>query len=250
MTTDLVPVEDYAIVKKGAEGVALLKDTLEGQDVTEFNLARVRMPSGGGLAWELPTLTGVQAIQELQGVVVFYKNSRSYWEDAYSGGNEPPDCSANDAKHATKGEDGVEIPATIDGETGKLLCDTCAFSEWGSSDSGSGRGQKCKMTRQLFLIVPERMLPVVVSLPPTSLKKASAYFLTLADYSRDYKRMITKISLEKASGKDVPDYSVANFTAGEELAPEVAAVVAEYADALRPHFEATRIETAAEVGAN
>jgi hypothetical protein len=247
--TDLVPLEDYSIVQKGQAGIQLLKETLDGQEVSEFNLGRVKIPAGGGTTWEVPTLTGFDPVKELQGVVVFYKNSRSYWEGAYEGGNEPPDCSAADAKHATSNGD-VEIPAVVDSESGKLLCDTCRFSEWGSSETGSGRGQACKLTRQLFLIVPDRMLPLVVSLPPTSLKRASAYFLTLADYSKDYKRILTKIQLEKVAGQGVPDYSVATFQAGEDLEPEVADLMAGYAEALRPHFEAVRVETAAEVGQN
>jgi hypothetical protein len=246
--TDLVPLTDYAIVQKGESGLSLLRETLEGQDVTEFNLARVRIPAGGGTTWEVPTLSGTDPAKELQGVVVFFKNSRSFWAGDYEGGNEPPDCSAPDAKHATA-RDGVEIPATLD-EQGNLLCETCKFSEWGSSETGSGRGQACKLTRQLFLIVPDRMLPLVVSLPPTSLKRASSYFLTLADYQKDYKRIVTHIGLEKVSGQNVPDYSVATFRAGEDLDPEVADIMAAYAESLRPHFEAVRIETAAEVGGN
>lgn len=247
-TKDLVPLTEYSIIKKGQAGVELLKETLEGQDVDEFNLARVKLPTGGGTSWEVPTLSGMEPAKVLQGVVVFSKNSRSYWADAYEGGNEPPDCSARDAKHATANEE-VEIPATLD-EHGNLLCDTCKFSEWGTSATGSGRGQACKLTRQLFLIVPDRMLPLVVSLPPTSLKKASAYFLMLADYSKDYKRLVTKISLERAAGKGVPDFAVTKFEVGEEISDEVAQVVAAYADALRPHFEAVRVETTAEVGGN
>jgi hypothetical protein len=247
--TELVPLTDYAIVKKGEQGVSLLKETLDGQDVNEFSLARVRMPSGGGSSWEVPTLGGTESMKELQGVVVFSKQSRSFWSNPYQGGNEPPDCSAPDAKHAIASE-GVEIPATLDGETNRLLCDTCKFSEWGSSETGSKRGQACRLTRQLFLIVPDRMLPLVVSLPPTSLKRASAYFLTLADYSKDYKRIITRIGLEKASGQDVPDFSVATFSAGEDLEDDVAELMARYAEALRPNFEAVRAETIAEASDN
>lgn len=247
MSTDLVPLKEYAIVEKGEAGLSLLRETLEGQDVTEFNLPRVGLPAGGGTTWEVPALGGTEATKELQGVVVFFKNSRSYWANPYEGGNEPPDCSANDAKHATSNGE-VEIPATVD-EQGRLLCDTCRFSEWGSTETGSGRGQACKMTRQLFLIVPDRMLPLVVNLPPTSLKRASSYFLELANFGKDYKRIITKIGLEKTSGKGVPDYSIATFAAGDDLEQEVADLMAQYADALRPHFEAVRPETAAEAGA-
>lgn len=247
MSTDLVPLKEYAIVEKGEAGLDLLRETLDGQDVNEFSLARVGIPAGGGTTWEVPRLGGTEPAKELQGVVVFFKNSRSYWVDPYEGGNEPPDCSANDAKHATSNGE-VEIPATLD-ENGKLLCETCGFAEWGSTKTGSGRGQACKLTRQLFLIVPDRMLPIVVNLPPTSLKRASKYFLELADFGKDYKRIITKVSLEKTSGKGVPDYSVAAFAAGEDLEPEVADLLGNYADALRPHFEAVRVETATEVSA-
>lgn len=247
--TDLVPLADYNIIKKGEAGIQLLAETLDGQDVSEFDIARVGMPAGGGLSWEVPTLHGIEPMQELQGVVVYYKNARSYWQGEYEGGNEPPDCAAPDAKHATASE-GIEIPAAVDNDTGKLLCDTCKFSEWGSSETGSGRGQACKMTRQLFLIVPTRMLPLVVNLPPTSLKRASSYFLDLVDYEKDYRQIVTRIGLEKASGKGVPDYSVAKFTAGDDLPAEQAALMANYAEILRPHFEAVRVESAAEVGAN
>ena len=244
--TDLVPLEKYTIVEKGQEGLRLLAETLEGQDVNEFDLPRVRIPAGGGTTWEVPKLGGTEGVKELQGVVVFSKNSRSYWEKDYEGGNEPPDCASRDGKIA-QARDEVEIPATAD-EQGNLLCDTCAYSEWGSSSTGSGRGQACKMSRQLFLITPERMLPLIVTLPPTSLKRASRYFLDLANFTKDYKRIVTKIGLEKVSGQNVPDYSAATFDAGEDIPEEAAALVLQYAEALRPHFEAVTVETAAEVG--
>jgi hypothetical protein len=245
--TALVPTKDYSIVKRGQQGIDLLRETLDGQDVNEFSLPRVRIPAGGGLQWEVPTLSGSEATKELQGVVVMYKSSRSYWSEPYEGDNEPPDCSASDAKHAVKGDNEIEIPATLDEATNRLLCETCAFSEWGSSDTGSGRGQACKLTRQLFLIVPDRMLPLVVTLPPTSLKAASAYFLMLADYSKDYRRITTVVGLEKRSGKSVPDFSAATFRMGEDLDDETAEIMASYSEALRPHFEAVRVESQAEV---
>lgn len=245
--TDLVPLEKYTIVEKGEEGFDLLRETLEGQDVSEFDLPRVSVPTGGATTWEVPGLTGDDSMKEIQGVVVFYKNSRSFWTDPYAGGNEPPNCSARDAKHAVADED-TEIPAQRDEETGKLLCETCAHSEWGSSETGSGRGQACKLTRQLFLIAPDRMLPLVVNLPPTSLKRASNYFLNLANYNKDYRKIVTRIGLEKTSGNNVPDYSVATFLAGDDLDEKTAEFIAKYADVMRGAFEAVTVRTAAEVG--
>lgn len=244
--TDLVPVNKYSVIEKGAAGIELLRETLEGQDVNEFSLARVKIPAGGGTTWEVPTLEGEDAVKELQGVVVFYKNSRSFWEGEYDGSNDPPDCSSTDAKLARKTGD-VEIPAAVDNDSGLLICDTCKLAQFGSATSGSGRGQACKLSRQLFIITPDRMLPIVLSLPPTSLKSASNYFLTLADYSLDYKRIVTRVTLEKTKGNGVPDYSVAKFAKGDEVDEDTAKVIAEYAAALKPHFEQVRVENASEI---
>lgn len=246
-STDLVPLEQYVALDPSRGGLEILREHLSGNEINEFDLGRVKVPAGGATSWEVPTLGGSDSRKSVDGVVVFFKNSRSFWEKPYEGGNEPPDCSSNNAEHAVKANDEVEIPASRD-EEGFYLCDTCAYSEWGSSKAG-GRGQACKLTRQLFILTPEKLLPLVVSLPPTSLRPASSYFLSLADHMIDYKAVVTQILLEKVSGDGVPDYSRALFKVGPQLSPEDQEKVAAYAAALQPHFNRVRVADREEAGA-
>ena len=247
-TKEIVPLDSYAVLREPETALELVRETLDGSEITEFDLARVRMPAGGGTSWEVPTLAGTEPRKVIEGVVLFYKSARSYWEGEYSGGNEPPDCSSPDAVHATARE-GVKIPAPVD-ETGMLLCDGCAYSDWGTAKGGSGRGQACKLTRQLFMLTPERRLPLVISLPPTSLRQASKFFLSLADYGKDYRTIVIEVGLEKVSGQNVPDYSRATFVTapGGELSEPQAKVATEYATLLRPFFDRVRVTSGAEIG--
>lgn len=245
--TDLVPVEDYAALSTERGGVEMLRTHLRENEISEFDLGRVKVPTGGATQWQVPTLEGYDTRETLQGVIVLSKNSRSYWETPYEEGegNDPPDCSSNDAIRATKANDEIDIPAQREEESGMLLCDTCAYSEWGSSHAG-GRGQACRMTRQLFLMVPEKMLPLVLSLPPTSLKPASSYFLGLIDYGIEAKQVITEIGLERIAGP--PAFSKATFRMAGRLDPDQVAIVEQYAAALAPHFERVRVQDREEAG--
>ena len=253
-STDLVPLEQWRALQPDANALEIIRENLDGEQLSEFSLARVKMPTSAGKHYSIATPSGDVAATHIDGVVLFFKSSRSYWESKYEGGNEPPDCSSADARHARPRNDEIEIPAPTIEEgpySGYLACDGCTFSEWGTAvrDGEPTRGQACKLTKQLFVLTPERMLPIVVSLPPTSLKVASNYFVQLADFGIDYKSIITRIGIQKVSGKGVPDYSAATFEKVDDLPPEQAATIAEYARELRPHFERVRIAGREEVGA-
>lgn len=242
-----VKVDEYVALNPESDGMDLLREHLAENEVSEFDLTRIKVPTGGMTKWQIPTLDGDVAADEVVGVIVLSKQSRSYWEKAYSGGNEPPDCSAADAKHATKNNEEIEIPASVEEGTGMLLCDTCDYSEWGSAGEGK-RGQACKLTKQLFVLMPNKLLPAVVSLPPTSLRPASKYFLDLADAMVDKSAVITRITLEKVSGDGVPDYARCVFHRAGMLEPEQVAQVKAYAAALEPQFSRFRVQDREEAG--
>lgn len=236
---ELTPVAEYAAVAANTtQIVQTIRENLAGEQIGEFDLDRVKMPAGGGTSWEVPTLDGSEAVRELVGVIAFTKQARSYWREPYSGENTPPDCSSPDGQEATA-TGGFTPPAT-QGSHGRYYCESCALAQWGSAD-GDSRGQACKLSRQVFLLTPEALLPLVVSLPPTSLAPAKKFFQRLASHAIPYREIVTKITLEKVSGSGVPDYSRAVFSAGERLTPEQVSKVREYSAALEPIFLSTRV---------
>ena len=88
---------------------------------------RVKIPSGGGLAFELPSEDGEDAevARELVGVILHHHPVNAFWREKFAGGNEQPDCSSMDGK------------VGIDRETGECRnCSTCQYNQFGSDGNG------------------------------------------------------------------------------------------------------------------
>lgn len=235
--TELIKPSEYAALAMPPEDLkAIVEENLAGQQIGEFDLDRIKMPAGGGKTWEVPTLEGEIATPELQGVIVYWKESRAFWKEAFSGGSDAPDCSADDAQFAT-GEPGVAVPTD---ESGRYICAQCPNAQFGTAINEKGEqgpGQACKLTRQLFLLTPQSLIPLVVSLPPTSVKAAKTYMLRLASGGIRYNQVITKISLKVEQSQGGIKYSQAQFEMGGRLEGDEADRIREFADRLRPSFE-------------
>lgn len=249
-STDLVPASDYQSL--APQTLDLVQEAIGTGQLREFDLKSVRMATGGGQFWNVPTLDGEEAVKELQGVILHHKQSRTYWAKEYDGSNDPPDCSSRNAVVATprqiEDEDPdapvefFEPPAQRCGEQGLTPlydCSTCQFAQWGSKMRGgkATRGQACKLSRQLFLLAPVTRLPLVVNLPPTSLRPVTDYLLNLLDYGVDHKQVITRITLEKQKAPGVPEYAVAKFATGERLSDDQFQLASSYAAMLSSTFE-------------
>lgn len=231
-STDLVKPDNYAILSQpSGDLMEVIESNIGGQQLSEFDLDRISMPAGGGKTWEVPTLEGTEPQKEIEGVIVFYKDVRSFWKEEYSGGNEPPDCSSPDAQFAT-GDPGVAVP---DDELGRHICAQCPNAQFGSDKKG--RGQACKLGRMLFVVTPEDLLPVVVSLPPTSVRPAQQFFLRLARRGVPYHGVVTKIGLDQTDSNDGIKYSYATFSMAGRLDAEAAQTIKDYSEKLAPAFQ-------------
>lgn len=80
---------------------------------------------------------------------------------------------------------------------GGLICKLCPFSRWGSvSDFGvSGKAQACKEMRRLLFWRPDVMIPMVISLSPTSINIWDGYMSSLTVGNKQANKVITEISL-------------------------------------------------------
>lgn len=201
-----------------AEAVA---EEMDGLGTIPFD--RVKIPSGGGLAFEIPgeEEDDAETAQELIGVILDHGPVNAYWANKFAGGNEQPDCSSFDGKQG------------VDRITGEIKdCATCPYNQFGSDNAGKA----CKNVHRVYILREDNPVPLILSLPPTSLK-----------YMRDYigKRVIlkgfrcwqvlTKITLKKEKSKDGITYSRAAFAFVDKLTPEQA----QQAQAMRDMVKAT-----------
>ena len=230
MAKDMVVADfsDYAVEKNREMVREVIRENLQGDTVAAFELDRVKFPSGGAGFFEVPSVDGdATADKEIVGVIVHQRIGRRYFSKPYEdGGGEAPDCFC---------EDGITGIGDPGGD-----CSTCPHSEWGSSQKGSGRGQACGERRVLFVLKQEELLPIVVDLPPTSLKAWKSYLLGLTSRATPYYAVVTSIGLTKKPGES-GEYSVATFKRAASLDEEQTKSIKAYRGDVVDKLQAVKI---------
>lgn len=92
-------------------------------------------------------------LPELKGVVIFNHRARGRWIE----GEKPPRCSSMDGIHGNE----------LDGKQ-QINCATCPFNPQVNGKWGDKEG--CKEMKRLFVLLEGDRYPVLLTLPPTSLK--------------------------------------------------------------------------------
>lgn len=201
-----------------------LLETLANEVGTDGNIPydRVKIPSGGGIMFEIPGDEGEEAecVKEIKGVVLFSHAVNLYWEKDYNGEKVNPDCSS---------VDGIRGVVT---ETGEICdCKECPRNQYGSK--ANGRGKACKNARYLFVLREGNPLPIILTLPPSSLR-AWSDFVTKKILVKGLKpyQTVVKISLKKAQNSSGIAYSKAVFTLDSVLPDDKALETSDMAEAL------------------
>ncbi|MGH7179719.1 MAG: hypothetical protein ACREJC_20250, partial [Tepidisphaeraceae bacterium] len=220
--------ERYPILSRSPEQCrALIETNLGNGALSPFHLDRIRIPTGGGTSWVVPSLEGEREAREFEGIILNWREPRAYWQHNFdeSGGGTPPDCSSND---------GILGTGTPGGS-----CEVCPLAQWGSAPRQE-RGQACKQMRLLFVLLPGNILPVLVQLPPTSIVPARKYFMRLTSAEIYYHSVITKFTIERTKNKQGIAYAETKLSLAGRLAPEQAAAVQELIKAMATSLERAR----------
>lgn len=212
--------EQYPILALGSErSREIITANLGNEALGVFDLDRIRKEGAAALSWILPSLEGDQEAREFEGIILDWRETRSYWQNAYEGnGGSPPDCSS---------DDGVRGHGSPGG-----ICAHCPLSKWGSTSRANSKGQACSQKRLLFVLRPGNVLPDVVFLPPTSLIPSRKYFLRLAKAETIFHSVVTRFSLEK-----VKNYSTVEMSLARRLSPDEAAAMQALVNGLKPKLD-------------
>ena len=152
------------------------------------------------------------SLDELRGVVVHKQQIRGLWNKDDVLICSSLDCITGDER------DGEGKPIITGTDAGgnpiqkKRPCSSCPQNDWGSAVDDAGnrrRGKACKEQRRVFLLVPGYQLPIVVTLPPTSIGVWDDYCSALATAGKSELKRQVLLTLSKAgSGKET--YAVLN----------------------------------------
>jgi len=218
-----IDTSKFALALPTREEIAeIFQENMEG---IPFQCERVKIPSGGGVAWEITDDDGnTDTTKELLGVIIDHHPANGYWKEKFSGKNQPPDCSSMDGVTGT----GININGAV-----YKNCATCPLNQFGSDPDG-GAGKACKNMHRVYLLREGTVFPLLITLPPTSLAAIKDYVRRLTNKLKRLSGVVTRITLEKDKNEGGIQYSKAVFSKAGELSKEEAQKIAEHARVLKP----------------
>ena len=188
---------------------------------------RAKIPSGGGKAFTIETgdEDSDTVATNIEGVVIHSHKCNARFDESVLG--EPPICSSMDGKIG------------LNAETGEACgCVDCPYNEFGSSSKGAGKA--CKNMIRLYMMVSGSPIPLLISLPPTSMKGWQAYRIsTLAAKGLKPSEVVTELTLTVATNKAGIKYSVIKPRLVGKLGPEDAEAARFFASGFAPKVEIT-----------
>lgn len=226
-STDLITIGSdsafLALRMEQTELAALVESNLGGKTLDTFMLDRVKLPTGGGTTWEVPTIDGIEPAMQIEGVIIDAPTRRVLWDAKYGQGERgaPPICSS---------QDGIVGHGNPGGS-----CADCEFNKFGT-DFDDGPGKRCKEFQQLFLLQADSLIPIVINATPGSLKGVGQYFVRLLRAGKMKEAVTTVLTLEKATNKTGTEFAQIKCTKGVDLDPEATGRIRDLAAKLAPVF--------------
>ena len=164
---------------------------------------KIKIPAGGGISFEIPNLENADEptlVKEFSAVILHHHPLFTYYENKYTGNNNPPDCCSFD------GIAGAGIPG------GKCIC--CDLNKFGSGENGS---KACKNKHRLYLLREKEIFPIILVLPASSIQELSKYIRRLLSAGKTSDSVVTKLSLKKAVNKTGIAFSKIHFSVMRDL---------------------------------
>ena len=202
----------------------------EDLDGLTISFDKISIPSGGGQMWELPGLENPEEPEyskDIEGVIVDHYPVNAYFEDEYNGQAQPPACSSMDGKV------GIGCPGGA--------CVNCPLNKYGSADDG--KGKKCKNLRRIYILRSGEILPLLVTLPPTSIRNFSDY-ISKRIVTKGMKAcdVGTKMTLTMEKSQTGIKYSKVQFAISRVLNPDEKKVMREFSESIKLTTRLQRVD--------
>lgn len=242
----MAKTESNALVATEPQQFALaVADLSELREVMQENMGegipmkyeRIKIPSGGGLAWQIPNDEGGKPTisEAIEGVIIDHHPINAYWSEKFSGGGgkgKPPDCSS---------PDGI---TGYDQEGNPHPCATCIKNQFGTATDDKGnptKGKACKNIRRVYIIPEGGIFPYLIPLPPGSLENFNDYIRRLTSKVKRFTAVKTKITLDSATNSNGIEFSKAVFGRIADLDKDSAKQMAELARFMKPYLRQINI---------
>lgn len=208
---------------------------VELQGLGNSFIDNIKLPSGGGLAFEVPgdDSENPDIMKELTGVIIAHHPMFGFWEGEYDGDNTPPICYSMDSIQ------GIDIAGEVHD------CQSCPKNQYGSN--GKGKGKACKNAHRIYFLMENSCFPAIVDLPPTSLGNFGIYLRrNMIQKQVQCYEVVTQISLTKKANNDGIIYSQALFKNLGKLPSKQQLVIKQYVESFKASSLNTNTTTTAQ----
>lgn len=214
MDMDIAEVSDLIASNVGPEGM------------TQFDLTRAINPQGENVEWKIPGIEEKPEMTDtIEGVIVYHRLVRAYYETEYKGGGVPPSCASSNALQG-EGNPGGD-------------CLSCPLAKFGS---GKNEGKACREIKQLYILRNGELLPTLVNISSVNVRRPKKYLLDLLSIKRlKFYQVVTKISLHPDKSSGGYDYARTDFSVSSVLSPEAQAAAHEMHKIFAPMLQAQSV---------
>lgn len=217
----------YEILNPQSDLVAARKENMDdGETISEQDMLKARMPSGGGTAWQIfdgPNL--VDTVPEISGILCYIAKKGTLWPHEDIGGGLRPVLTTNDLKTAYRvGEDLGDIdPKELDrcsNPDGTIRWQELSYCQNGSGKGG--RGRRAKENRVLAILRAGDVLPILVTITPGSLTTVVPWIKRFA--APAYRHEVT-LGLRRVQSGNGIAFAQVNPKIDRKLSPEQGEII-------------------------
>lgn len=211
------------------EGEFTSEELADDYDGLQLSFQRIKIPAGGALQFEIPgdDPENPDYAKTIEGVILYAHQACIYWPE----GSEYDDSI-------------TPLCSSVDGKTGfgtpGGACAVCELNQYGTATDSKGnpaKGKACKNMRHLYILRNGEYMPILLALPPTSLRPYSDFInACFVTRRRPTYASIVQIGLKKVEGANT--YSVATFKKIADFTGEDLARVKAYATGFREQIKA------------
>jgi hypothetical protein len=235
---------DYPALSPNSRQMQVIAANLEGEQMSETDLVRVKTPLGGATQWSIDVDGNVETTDEIVGLLVGIGKKGILWP-AEDPSESRPVVVSNDLMVGYRVSDDL---GTIDPDAleryriGDRKYDWAALAnspEFGYGSSRSGSGKRCKEARVLAILRQGETWPILVTVGPGSLRNIIPFLKRLPCFPHE---AVVGMKLVRSKGKGGQPYS--------QIVPRLVGQISEeqgevarrtYADPIRAMFTAPPI---------
>lgn len=205
-------LEPFVYPKLDEELFEVLQEEYEEHGDIGISMPTIKVPSGGGMAFELPD----EAVSKtIDCVIVNWHEMNLLWINSYDGSKNPPDCISND------GKEGEGYPGGH--------CKTCQNNQFGED----GEGKACKNIIRAYILAEGQIMPWVLNVPPSSIGEFHTYRKAMLLKAKPLYMIRTQIGLEKKESKGGITYSGLTFKCLDVIDKDQKDAAKEYTNSIK-----------------